>query len=339
MRRRFRRSTTEESPVDRSESSDAVTAAADHGDPASGADPADTPSFDALLARELANGPDPAAAAVDAAAAADAEGDGPDTDGPIETNDPTATDRADEEPEVEPALDPIGHTTDDPPAPGPDRDVAPFDEPPVGAAGSGPLPGDFWDRYDQAKAEAELSVVPPAAVVAVVGPLDAAIPVIDRCRDRHWMGRCDVFVLTQLPSIPDHPDWTPLQRPSDLVAVLDEGGSDFPLLVLDVPCDLPAFVRPLVGTLRERGVGLIHYVLDDQPVDEDLATWHGELGQPSVLDLTGAVPADRVLELVDRGEPVVSVAGNDLSTELLLALRIERAATERQPDTAELVQR
>ncbi len=198
----------------------------------------------------------------------------------------------------------------------------PVDEAPVGPV----VPGDFWDRYDRARAEADLAEVPPAAVVAVVGPLEAARPVIRRCRRRHWMGRCDVFVLTNRPAVSDEPDWRVVGQPSDLVAALEEGGSDFPLLVLDVPSDLPAFVRPLVARLRERGVGLVHYVLDDDPADEDLATWHGELGQPSVLDLAGPVASARVLELVDRGEPVVSVAGCDLTTELLLALRIEEAA-------------
>lgn len=192
---------------------------------------------------------------------------------------------------------------------------------------------DFWDHYDQAAAEAELAVVPPAAVVAIVGSLQAALPVIRRCQDRHWMGDCDVFVLTQQPLArlqgPDEPPWTAVARPSDLVAVLEEGRSDFPLLVLDVPPDLPAFVRPLVARLRDGGVGLVHYVLDGEPVDEDLATWHGELGRPSVLDLAGPVPADRVLELIERGEPVVSVAGRELSAELLLALRVERLTVDR----------
>lgn len=330
MRRRFRRSTSQEDALDLSDPSAEVRAgASDEGDAEPSSDVTDGPSFDALLARELAQEPGPAEdggdghddAGVDDRAAA--AGEQPIADAPTQDSDPSML--------------AIGVDTD--------ADLATIDAAFAAEEGSvvdiadgadvddihdvgyGPLPGDFWDRYDQARAEAELAVVPPAAVVAVVGPLDAAAPVIDRCRDRHWMGQCDVFVLTQLPSIPDHPDWTVIHRPSDLVAVLEDGGSDFPLLVLDVPCDLPAFVRPLVATLREHGVGLIHYVLDDQPADEDLATWHGELGQPSVLDLTGAVPAERVLELVDRGEPVVSVAGNDLSTELLLALRIEQAAT------------
>jgi len=91
--------------------------------------------------------------------------------------------------------------------------------------------------------------------------------------------------------------------------------------VLDIPQELPSFVRPLVARLRDGGVGLVRYVLDGDPDDEDLATWHGELGRPSVLDLASAVEPRRVLELLDRGEPVASVAGMAITTELLLALR------------------
>ena len=50
-------------------------------------------------------------------------------------------------------------------------------------------PLDFWDRATTGPAaEAELARVPPASVVAVVGPLDAAVAVVRRCRDEHWMG-------------------------------------------------------------------------------------------------------------------------------------------------------
>ncbi len=194
------------------------------------------------------------------------------------------------------------------------------------SSGGRPAAAEFWDLYDRAAAEAELAEVPPAAIIAIVGPLAAAAPVVDRCRARHWMGHCDVFVLTRHRAVPEHLDWIVVGQPSDLVSAIEDGGSDFPLLVLDVPNDLPAFVQPLVSRLREAGVGLVHYVLDDDPADEDLATWHGELGQPSVLDLAAPIEPSRVLELFDRGEPVVSVAGHELTTELLLAFRVEAGA-------------
>ncbi|MGI9611547.1 MAG: hypothetical protein ACR2QO_01470 [Acidimicrobiales bacterium] len=192
----------------------------------------------------------------------------------------------------------------------PDRPVAGFEQ--VG----------FWDRYDEATASAGLFSVPPAAVTVVVGSLDVAVPVAQRCRAGHWISECDVFVLTEQEHLAAEPTWHTVARPSDVVAVLEEGRSDFPLIVLDIPRELPAWVRPLVSRLREGGVGLVHYVLDDDPNDEDLATWHGELGRPAVLDLARPVAPDRVLELLDRGEPIASVAGMPITTELLLALRL-----------------
>jgi hypothetical protein len=70
-------------------------------------------------------------------------------------------------------------------------------------------------------------------------------------------------------------------------------------------------------------VGLVRYVLGGDPSDEDLATWLGELGQPSVLDLASAVAPERVIELLERGEPMGSVAGMAITPELLTALRLD----------------
>lgn len=225
---------------------------------------------------------------------------------------------------VEPAIPEIAETTipeiaelavvDAPVHNPPAEDVAPRPAP----------PGRFWDHFDRAAAEAELAAIPPASVIAVVGPIEASAPVVANCREHHWMrSACDVFVLTKRRRLPEFPSWTIVDQPSDLVAVLDDGRSDFPILVIDVPADLPAFVRPLVKRLRDGGVGLVHYVLDGDPDDEDLATWYGEIGQPSVLDLASPVAPARVLDLFDRGDPVVSVAGRPLTAELLLAFRAD----------------
>lgn len=180
----------------------------------------------------------------------------------------------------------------------------------------------FWDRYDEATASAELFAVPPAAITAIVGALHVATPVADRCRASHWVSECDVYVLTSRPELVEDPSWKILKRPSDVVTLLDDGLSDFPLIVVDIPRELPTWIRPLTSRLRSGGVGLVRYVLDDDPSDEDLATWHGELGRPSVLDLVAAVPPARVLDLLDRGEPVASVGGMPITADLLMALRL-----------------
>jgi hypothetical protein len=137
------------------------------------------------------------------------------------------------------------------------------------------------------------------------------------------MSDCEVHVLTSRPYVPGEPTWSVADRPSTLVDALGAGGSGFPLIVLDVPGDLPPYVRPLVERLRHDGVGLVRYVLGGDPTDEDLATWLGELGHPSVLDLAAAVAPARIMELLERGEPVGSVAGRALTPEMLTALAVD----------------
>lgn len=181
--------------------------------------------------------------------------------------------------------------------------------------------GGFWDLYDRVAAFAELFVVPSSAISLIVGPLEATVPVIRQAYQRHWGSACDVYVLSDRQYIPGHPDWNVVSSPGDLVSVLEEGTSHFPLLVLDMPRDLPAFVRPLVQRLRNAGVGMVRYVLEGDPSDEDLATWSGELGRPSVLDLATPLPTQRVLDLLERGEPIATIAGMEISAELLLAMR------------------
>lgn len=193
----------------------------------------------------------------------------------------------------------------------------------------GPGPDvDVWERLRQARAEAELLVVPSVATVAVVGPVDRARSVIELCRAQRWDDDGAVVVLTNRPNLVDDP-WTAVGRGSDLVDALEADDADFPLLVIDVPRELPLWVRPLVERLRNGGVGMVHYALLGEPSDEDLATWHGEVGRPSVLDLVSPVDPGRVLELIERGEPIASVAGFALGPELLLALQTE-VAHERQ---------
>lgn len=182
---------------------------------------------------------------------------------------------------------------------------------------------DFWAMYDEARAVADLLDVPPTSTVAVIGSLEVAMPAARRCRSRHWIDDDDVFVLTDRPGFVDEPSWHVITDPDDLVRVLT--GSTYPsaMLVIDVPDELPRTLKPLVNRLREAGLALVRYVLDGNPTNEDLATWHGELGRPSALDLAGTVEPARVLELLDRAEPIASIAGVPISPELILALRMD----------------
>jgi hypothetical protein len=181
---------------------------------------------------------------------------------------------------------------------------------------------EFWARFDRVRAEADLLDLPPVALSAVVGSLDRAAPVVRRCEERHWAGHSQVFVLTEQTGALIEP-WIVVHGDDDLVAAVDRHPTDFPLLVIDVPPLLPPWLRPLLDRLRQSGLGLVHYVLDGNPTDEDLATWHGEIGRPSVLDLLSPLSPQRVVDLVDRGEPIASVGGVPLSADLLFALRTE----------------
>lgn len=182
---------------------------------------------------------------------------------------------------------------------------------------------DFWAMYDEARAVADLLDVPPTSTVAVIGSLEVAMPAARRCRSRHWINDDDVFVLTGRPDFVDEPSWNVIDDEEELVAVLE--GSSYPsaMLVIDVPGELPRTLRALVERLRDAGLALVRYVLDGDPSDEDLATWHGELGRPSALDLAGTVKPERVLELLERAEPVASIAGVPVTAELILALRMD----------------
>ena len=207
---------------------------------------------------------------------------------------------------------------------------APFAAPPAAGvtfrpASRGGL--EFWAGYDRACREAELLDLPPVALSAIVGSLAAAVPVVERCRTRHWAGGCDVFLLTDNPRAA-LPGWTVVADRAELVTIVADRQSEFPLLAIDVPPMLPAWLRPLLDQLRQAGLGRIHYVLDGDPNDEDLATWHGEIGRPAVLDLVGAPSPRRILDLIDRGEPIASVAGVPLSADLLFALRTDLARTD-----------
>jgi hypothetical protein len=187
---------------------------------------------------------------------------------------------------------------------------------PAGSQGA-----EFWARYDRAQQEAELLAIPAVALSAIVGRLELVAPVVERHQRRHWAGWCEVVVLTDRPQA--QPDWRVVSRHQELVALIEAERGEFPLLVIDVAPQLPSWLRPVLDSLRQAGLGLVHYVLDGDPSDEDLATWHGEIGRPAVLDLVAPIPPTRVLELIDRGEPLASIGGVPVSADLLFALGTE----------------
>ncbi|MEM8925097.1 MAG: hypothetical protein AAGD35_16450, partial [Actinomycetota bacterium] len=199
-----------------------------------------------------------------------------------------------------------------PPAPAP-SEVPPPDK------GTGV---DFWALYTESQAMADLLDVPPTPVVAVVGPLEVAMTVARRCRSRHWIDGDSIVVHTERHDLVDEPSWEVLDDEA-LGRRLDEGGRPSAMFVIDAPGELTPDVTRIVRRLRADGPTLVHYVLDAEPSDDELATWHSRIGRPAVLDLFGPVDPARALALLDRGEPVASIAGVPVTAELIQALRID----------------
>ena len=73
--------------------------------------------------------------------------------------------------------------------------------------------------------------------------------------------------------------------------------------------------------LRAAGVGLFRYAVSGRPTGAELEHYRQGSDVPYAIDLTARVDPARVVELVADRHPVVSVAGAELTPELLLALR------------------
>ncbi|MEM7339743.1 MAG: hypothetical protein AAF467_13905 [Actinomycetota bacterium] len=180
---------------------------------------------------------------------------------------------------------------------------------------------DFWSDYANAAREAELFQLPAASAVAIVGPVADVEPTVARHRDQGGPDR-PVFVYTTGPNMAGVEGWTRLRRANDLLVALDRFADRGPILVIDAKDVEPDEVDGLIHELRRRGVELVHLVVDQpDPSPEDLATWLGLVGQPSVVDLVFPLAPGRVVDLIDRGEPIASVAGVPISGPLLFALR------------------
>lgn len=183
---------------------------------------------------------------------------------------------------------------------------------------------DFWALLERARAELGRLQPPPAAVCGVVGPLDAALPIVRRLQRQGGPRLHEVVVLSARAEIVAEPSWTLVRTGSRLAEAVHRGTTA--LLVIDVSTQWPVWVGPLVSRLRRAGLGLVHYVVDGDPSDADLAAAHDVLGPQLALDVMSPIGPDRLVELVGRGEPLASVRGIPLTAELLVASRAYRSA-------------
>jgi hypothetical protein len=180
---------------------------------------------------------------------------------------------------------------------------------------------DVWARLETTRQYLALRSAGPEAgssSVGVVGPLGAALPVVRRLRREAEAG-CEVVVLSSRAELVCEPSWTLVRNGARLAEAIHRPGPA--LVLIDVAASLPAWVGPLVARLRRAGLGLVHYAHDGDPSDADLATARAVLGQPLVVDLAAPVEPDRLVELIDLGEPVASVRGRPLTAELVVAAR------------------
>jgi len=185
-------------------------------------------------------------------------------------------------------------------------------------------PEDFWARYERAQNDIALLNPATAMMRAVVGSFEDVRPVVERMIAGSSPGQPapSVVALTSRPHRARN-DWTVLSDQDELVAAARGYDGSATIFAVDVPYGLEPWLAPTVLGLRKAGVELVHYLLPGSSTDEDLATWHGEIGRPAALELTTEVEPGRAIELVDRGEPLVSIAGTPITAALLVALRSE----------------
>lgn len=189
----------------------------------------------------------------------------------------------------------------------------------------------FWRQLRHAREELASFLPSDAPVTAVVGPLPLATSVVRRLRSGGPLASADVIVLTDRAGIVSEPSWDLVRHANRLVeAVADRvdqstaGRSAEPtplVVVIDVPAELPHWVPTLQHRLRAAGVGLFRYPVAGQPTAVDLERFRQGGDVPYAVDLVSRVEPEVVLGLLADRHPVVSVAGSDLSPELLVALR------------------
>lgn len=187
-------------------------------------------------------------------------------------------------------------------------------------------PESFWTDYARACSEAELFRLPAeAGPVAVVGPLAHAGVAVDRHRYGSDGATRPVFVHTaDRTAVPRA--WRRVDRPSDLVTALERHRGEDPILAIDVADEPPAWLRPLIGRLQVEGLDLVHCVMDRSDAGPgEIATWLGQAGERVVIDLAFPMEPRRIVDLIDRGEPLASIAGFPITGPLLLALRAATA--------------
>ena len=188
----------------------------------------------------------------------------------------------------------------------------------------------FWLELQRAQHELASFMPLDSPFVAVLGPLDLTTAVVRRLRSGPQLGSAEVVVLTDRAGIVREPSWELVRSGHQLVDAAvrrARGVTGHPafesasVLLIDVPVERPNWVAPLQNRLRTAGVGLFRHVIPGQPTVHDLEAHRQGSDVPYVIDLVSRVQPESVVRFIEDRHPIASVAGAELTAELLVALR------------------
>ncbi len=207
------------------------------------------------------------------------------------------------------------------PAPG----VAALDTPkPDGFLALEPEPEEptgFWGELQDIEAELAGFMPVASAFIATIGPLSLTTPIVRRLRAQPGLESADVVVLTNRTEIVSEQQWKLVRSGNRLIDEAKDRGDRPTILVIDVPVELPNWVAPLQSHLRMAGVGLFRYAVPGEPDGEKLDQYRLASDVPYVLDLVSRSDAADLVDFIEKRHPIASVAGADVTPELLSALR------------------
>lgn len=180
----------------------------------------------------------------------------------------------------------------------------------------------FWLRLGRANRELDAFLPMPAPRTAIVGPLAHAASLIEAHQGLYRLAAEDVVVLTERRTPTIDGRWSVARSQEQLLAGSWVRSGAAVVIVLDVGDHAAPWVPDLVARMRrDCAIQLVRYVVPGVPGLDDLIEFWTGSEDPYAIDLPSPVPPQNVLALIDGGHPVASVAGADITGELVVAMR------------------
>jgi len=136
----------------------------------------------------------------------------------------------------------------------------------------------------------------------LVGPLSLAAKTVAEMK-RASANFGDVVVFAPGPQ-PLEPGWIQVDAPANMVFAAMRYTNPAPVLVIGVGTSVEPWLKPLMVSLREAGVGSVRYLAQGSPSDKELKTWAEALGWPSSLAI---VPTDADAQRGESADDLVPV--------------------------------